>query len=244
MITTPREFTLPFLRREKLSEDTWAFYFDRRKDPFDFLPGQWVRITLAIKNPDKRGASRIFSLASSPLENEYALIATRIIESAFKKKLMELVPQTPVRFFGPSGQFILAEAEKIPQVFLAGGIGITPFRSMLVYALQKKLAIPLTLLASFANVEDIVFQNELEEIGTKHPSIRIVYTVSKPQEPTYSGAETGRISEELIRKYTSDVAGSLYYIAGPPLMVSAMEQIVEEMGISQNLIRKENFVGY
>ncbi len=245
MTIIPKDFFLPFLKKEKVSKDAYSFYFDRKSSDFIFLPGQYIRMTLPIENPDERGKSRFFSVSSSPLEKDYLTVTTRIIQSSFKKSLAELVPGTQVKFFGPTGQFIFYEEEIIQHVFLAGGIGITPFRSMITYAAAKRFNTSITLFASFSTVEDMIFYNELTEIATNNPNIKIVYTITHPEnlQTSWQG-ETGRISENLIKRYITDPLQSLCYIAGPPIMVLGMETMVKEMGIAQEKIKKENFIGY
>lgn len=242
---TPRVFQLPFIKKEQVSKDAYAFYFDRTKAQFNFLPGQYIRITLPQEHPDDRGIRRFFSLITSPADRQYIGIATRIIQSSFKRALASLAPGTSVEFFGPTGRFIFDEKETQPHILLAGGIGITPFRSMLLYATEKNLTVPITLFASFSTVEDVLFKNELEELTKNNQNIKLIYTVTKPEDSTASwNGETGRISEDLIKKYVADFSNALFYVVGPAAMVVAMEEMVKQMGIPTERIRKETFVGY
>lgn len=236
-----KEYYLTFIKKEKVSKDAYSFYFTRA---FDFLPGQYIRMTLDIENPDERGMPRSFTISSSPLE-DYITITTRIIQSSFKKKLESLIPGTKVKFFGPMGSFLFNKEDKTPRVFLAGGIGITPFHSMITYANAKKLAIPVTLFVSFSAVDEVIFKEELEEISKNNPNIKIIYTITYLEDPkdNWKG-ETGRISESLIKKYIPNVSTPIYYIAGPPKMVEAMVRIVKNMGVSDEKIKTENFIGY
>jgi ferredoxin-NADP reductase len=245
MLVAQKEFYLPFVKKEQLAKDTYSFYFDIAKRGFNFLPGQYIRMTLDVKNPDSRGNSRPFTIASSPLEKGYIMITTKVIQSSLKKKLFNLKPGENVQFFGPMGGFILDEEEKVDRVFLAGGIGITPFHSMIAYAFEKKLSIPITLLVSFSNVEDLVFYKELTDIAKKNPYIKVVYTVSHPEKPSIKWkGETGRISETLIKKYIQDIFKPQYFIVGPPAMVAAIEEVVNNMGVENKKIFIENFTGY
>lgn len=243
--TTPKEFSLAFVKKEKLAHDVYCFFFDGKKSDIDFLPGQYVRIILSVVNPDEKGNVRSFSITSSPLQKDYFTIVTKITKSAFKKTLSEIIPGTEVRFFGPVGRFIFSEEETAPHVFLAGGIGVTPFHSMFYFAFAKKLAIPITMLASFSKVEDMIFYNELTAIANQNQAIKVVYTITQTEnsQMLWQG-ETGRISQDLIKKYVSDPLVPSYYIAGPPKMVEATEELVKSMGVSQDKIKKENFVGY
>ena len=241
----PKEFYFPFVKKEKLARDTYSFYFDPAERGFNFLPGQYVRMTLDIKNVDSRGSSRSFTISSSPLEKDHIAITTKIIESSFKKRMLKLAAGEKVKFFGPMGGFVLDEKEKGQRVFLAGGIGITPFHSMITYSHKKKLSIPITLIVSFSSVEDLVFYKELSDIAKENPYIKIIYTVSHPEESDKPwNGEIGRVSEDLIKKYVPSFLNPLYYIVGPPKMVAAIEEVVKNMGVRNEKIFIENFTGY
>ncbi len=240
----PEELLLPFLKKEQVAKDTYSFYFDRRDVHFDFLAGQYIRLTLSIDVPDDRGSSRLFSVASSPLEKEYIMITTKVLDSAFKKTLVCLASGVKVKIFGPIGRFVIDEGVQQPYVFLAGGIGITPFHSILTYSALKKLSVPIALFASFSTLEEMIFYQELTDVARKNPSIKVIYTLTQPERSIAWSGETGRISEALIKKYSIDFINSSYYIAGPPKMVTAMDELAKSMGIEDSKIRKENFIGY
>lgn len=257
MTQVPFDFRLPFVKKEQLSDDAWSFFFDRTVYPdLSFLPGQYVRMTLDIPQTDERGNSRFFSISSSPLNKEYLIITTRILQSAFKKTLASVSPGTDVKYFGPVGRFILNEEEERPHIFLAGGIGVTPFHSMLVDAAEKNLSLPITLFVSFSTVEEIVFYEELMKISADHSNIKVIYTVTRPEVTTLAASsatekeiavwkgETGRISGDLIKKYVSDSISSIFYISGSPVMVDAMLALVKEIGIPDEHVKKEKFIGY
>lgn len=223
-------FTLPFVKKEAVAKDTFAFYFDRSRESWDFHPGQYIQMRLPIENPDDRGTMRYFTISSSPLDKQYLRVITKVIQSSFKMTLDSLRPRDPVSFFGPNGTFYLHEEEP-SHAFLAGGMGITPFISMLEYAAAKKLQQDLTLLVSFSKAEERVFFDQLTQISNEHQNIHVVYA-------------TERISPELIKKHIADSSKPLYYITGPPPMVDAMVKMVGEMGISENRILQEHFSGY
>ena len=242
MRTGQKQFFLAFARKEKVAEDTYFFYFDLAERGFVFLPGQYIDMVLPHKDPDNRGIERSFTIASSPLDKKYLMVTTKTIKSSFKKALANLKSSQPVEFNGPWGGFVLKEEETFPRVFLAGGIGITPFHSMISYANTKKLLIPISLIVSFSRIEDLVFYRELSDIAKENLNIKVIYTITHPDDQ-WSG-ETGRISEALIKKYVSDISEPRYYIVGPPNMVSAMGELVLEMGVPTEKIFIENFTGY
>ncbi len=245
MNTGPKSFIAPLLRKDQLTNDTYSFYFDRKNTGFSFTAGQYIRMILPITATDGRGSSRFFSVSSSPMVQDTFRITTRIIQSDFKKALATLPLGTPVQFFGPLGRFILDEADTRAHIFLAGGIGITPFLSMVPYEAKKKLSIPITLFASFSATEDMVGLEEVTNAARENPAIKVVYTITRPQESQKPWAgETGRISPAMLKKYVQNPLDSLWYIVGPPAMVSAMETIVKELGVEEEQIKKENFTGY
>lgn len=243
MDNKPQKLELPFRKIEQVAKDTYSFYFLTQSTGFTFLPGQYMRMILPHENADERGTSRYFSISSSPSKTDFITITTRIIRSSFKKALFNLTPGLTVQFFGPNGNFVLDEQDSTPHVFLAGGIGITPFHSMITYIAEKKLTIPVTLFVSFSTQAEIAFYDELSKIASEHTNIKIVYTITQSEGSNWSG-EAGRISEDLIKKYVSDFQKPRYMIAGPPAMVKAMEEMVLAMGIDPTQLKKENFVGY
>jgi ferredoxin-NADP reductase len=239
-----KPYTLRFLKKVAVAKDTYSFYFSR-PEQFEFIAGQYNRWTLPITATDGRGASRFFTISSSPLEKEYITITTKIIQSDFKKALLELKENDEMKIFGPMGEFTLDESDVREQIFIAGGIGITPFHSMLLYAGGKNLSLPLTLLASYSVPEEMVFYDELTQLAKEHQSIRIVYTITKLQESqTPWQGETGRVSEEMLKKYAKDVMQSVFYIVGPPPMVDGTKALLEQMKIPGENIRTEQFTGY
>lgn len=261
MSTVPIDFWAALVRKEQVSKDAFAFYFERSQD-FSFTAGQYIKVILPHENPDQRGTTRLFSIITSPLNTNEFGIATRILQSSFKKALAALEPGIPVQFSGPRGVFVLDESDQAPRVLLAGGVGVTPFHSIVLYAAEKQLTIPLTLFVSFSTADDVMFYEELKEASEKNSNIKIVYTVTRPEESPASQArrggqgesvagrhkpwqgEIGRISQELINKYVQNVSDSIYMLAGPPPMVEAMNAILGEMGVSVDKIKRENFTGY
>jgi ferredoxin-NADP reductase len=241
----PDSFTLPLVKKEMIAQDTCSFYFDRRNIRYNFFPGQYNRITLAIHATDGRGSSRFFTICSSPLEKDYLMITTKRGKSSYKRALFDLAIGEKADFFGPIGGFYLHEEDIHPKVFLAGGIGITPFHSMITYAREKKLSIPLTLFVSFSTPEEMIFFDTLTSVAKENSAIKIVYTITHPEKSNEKWmGETGRISEDLIKKYIEDIMKIIYMIVGPPPMVDGTVELLQTMGIPQNQIKVEHFTGY
>ncbi|MFO0775170.1 MAG: FAD-dependent oxidoreductase [Nitrospiraceae bacterium] len=236
------------VERKEVANGTMAFTFEKPAG-FDYKPGQFVDITLtALADSVVGGNSRSLSLASAPSEPRL-MVATRLRGTAFKEQLQEIPLGTAVQIDGPYGRLTLPEDATQPVVFLAGGIGITPFRSMIVQEAQSRSSRPLTLFFANRRVEDAPFHEELESLSRRHTPFRLVSTLSDPG----AGAvpwrgETGYITAEMIRRHPTSSAGTgrrpIYYIVGPPKMVEAMRAVLNELHVPADEIRTEFFVGY
>src|SRR5581483_441264 len=240
----PKTYNIQFLKRQDLAKDTHSFFFKRPVD-FEFIAGLYNRWTLPIEATDGRGNSRLFTISSSPLEKEYVSFPTKIVQSQFKKALLELKEGAQIQMFGPLGRFTLDENDNRTCVLLAGGIGITPFHSIIPYANAQKLTIPLILIASFSTPEEMVFYDELTQIAKENQNIKVIYTITRPQESQQQWTgETGRISDTMIKKYVSNVMDAIYYVVGPPAMLEGMKKVLLDMEIKEENIKVEQFTGY
>ena len=239
---------LKFVDKRQEAKGTKSFFWEPEK-PVKYLPGQYFYFTLSsLKFPDPRGSTRHFTLSSSPSEGVFLRNTTRIREeSGYKKSLDALEIGEIIEGEGPNGTFVLDEAEKGPHVLLAGGIGITPFRSMIKYNLDKNLGTKITLIYSCSIPEEIVFRQELEGYGDLIQNIKIYLTVTQPQNSKngWTGL-TGRIDAEMVKKIVPDYSSlnPTFWLCGPPLMVEAMEQVLGKLNISSGKVRSEKFTGY
>jgi ferredoxin-NADP reductase len=239
---TPHEVKL--LRRETVAAGTMAFHLEKPAD-FQFKAGQTIDLTL-IDPPetDSSGDTRAFSLVSAPHENELG-IATRLGRSAFKRVLSQFPPGSPLRITGPFGSFTLHKNPGRVAVFLAGGIGITPFFGIIKDATHQKLPHALFLFYSNKRPEDAAFLNELRELEQANSRFRLVGTMT---EMDRSGAawdgEKGYIDAAMLTRHLGDLSGPVYYLAGPPAMVAALRKVLEEAGVDEDDIRTEEFSGY
>lgn len=243
----PNTFELPLIKQERANEhDAISFFFDLSSyQEFSFLPGQYIRMMLDGEYEDERGKSRFFSISSSPTVRDHIMITTRIIESGFKKTLVNLEVGTKVKFMGPFGKFIFDESDTRQRIFVAGGIGITPFHSMIVYASNKKLTIPITLFASYSRTEEVLYGPELDLIAKTQTNFKNIITITKPEASKgVRSSETGRISADMIKKYVSNPFECLYFIAGPEALVESLSKIVVDMGVKDDMIITESFPGY
>ena len=237
---------LKLVKKVEEAKGTKSFFWEPEK-PVNYLAGQYFYFTLpSLKYPDPRGATRHLTLSSSPTEENLLRMTTRIRqESGYKKTLDELEIGSTIEGEGPEGTFILDEKEPGPHVFLAGGIGITPFRSMIKYAADKNLNTQIHLIYSNSIPEEITFRNELESWAKSWPNLKLDMTITKPEESSekWSGL-TGRIDENLIRQLITDTGKPVFWVCGPPAMVEAMEQTLGKLNISSGKVRSEKFTGY
>jgi ferredoxin-NADP reductase len=232
------------LTREEIATGTVAFHL-KRPDGFEFSAGQAVYVTLRnLAESDTNGRVRTFSIASSPQDPEL-MIATRLRDTSFKRDLMRLPVGTAVEIEGPYGDLSLHEDSARPAVFLAGGIGVTPFRSMILDATKRGLPHRLFLFYSNRSSEVTAFLAELAALEKQNPRFKLIATITDPiGARTDWNGERGYITQEMILKHVGDVAAPIYYIAGPPAMVSAMETLLRDAGVKNGDVRAEMFSGY
>lgn len=230
--------------REDVAEGTMAFHFDKPNE-FEFRAGQAIDITLL--NPpetDSEGNIRIFSVASPPFEDRLT-VATRMRDTAFKRVLKSMPLGTTVKIDGPSGSLTLHKNPSKPAVFLAGGIGITPFLSILRQASNEKLPHHLYLFYSNRRPEDAPFLDTLNELRKTSPNFHFVPTMTEMAKShrQWTG-EIGFIDSKMLAKNISSLRGPIYYTAGPPAMVATMRQMLITAGADEDDIRTEEFSGY
>lgn len=231
-------------RREEVAAGTMAFYFEKPMG-FTYKAGQFADYTLV--NPsetDAEGNIRGFSLASAPYEDDL-MSATRMRDTAFKRSLKTMKIGTGLVIDAPYGSFTLHNNSKIPAVFITGGIGITPVRSIVLQAAHDDLAHKIFLFDSNRRPEDAAFLGDLMEAQEKNPNFTFVATMTEIENSAQDwDAETGFISKEMLSKYIGDLTTPIYYLCGPPAMVTAMRKILNEAGVDDDNIRTEEFSGY
>lgn len=231
------EFKPAFLKKNIEAEGISSFSFAKPKN-FSFLPGQYVDVTLFVNGRDETYS---FTLSSTPKENEL-VFTTRQSGTPYKKTLFSLQKGQVVAMRGPLGGFVLTDEDTINLVFLAGGIGITPFRSMIVDLMASPRKYTIYLLASFSKKEEIIFHTEFEEIMKHNKNMHIVYTLSNEDEQWME--EKGRITRELIKKYIPNLTDCYFFIAGGNDMVDDTFFLLQEMGVENKRIKTDTFTGY
>ena len=243
-VRNPTNHIVKLEGRNEVAERTMAFRFTRPAG-FEHKAGQYMQITLM--NPpetDAEGNVRTFTIASAPHE-EMLMIVTRLRGSAFKRVLTMIPLHSEVRIEGPYGNFHLHTHSARPAVFLAGGIGITPFRSMISHAAKEALPHRIVLFYSNRRPEDAPFLDELMQLQEKNPNYKMVATMTGMAESKLKWTgETGHIDSAMLEKYLKNIASPIYYVAGPPGMVSGLVTMLTAAGVDEDDIRSEEFAGY
>jgi len=219
---------------KKETKDTYSIIFEKPKN-FQFYPGQYLDITLNLSFPRKRESiqSRIFSIASSPSE-DFLMITYKLGITPYKKFIENLKPDDTVESSHPAGTVVIDDSS--PIVMLAGGIGIAPHRSMIKWAVDRNLNLPITLIYSNSD-EDFIYKKELDSWLKVYPKLTIHYIVT---------SQNGRLNQT---KFTSlypkpYTLNPIFYLAGPPAMVDEFENILLNLGVDSTNIRTDRFDGY
>ena len=236
--------TIRLKEKIEVAEGTMAFYFERPTG-FHFEAGQFIDLTL-INPPetDAEGNTRSFSIASAPYE-DHLMIATRMRDTAFKRVLKNLAIGSEIQIEGAFGSLVLHEDSAQPAVFLTGGIGVTPFRSIAFEAARERLTHRLWMFYSNRRPEDAAFLEELTKLQTENSNFRLIPTITNAQDSRKSwNGETGYIDRQMLSKYIGELSSRVYYIAGPPAMVDAMTKLLSVAGLNRAEIRSEEFFGY
>jgi ferredoxin-NADP reductase len=243
-VATPPITTSKLLSRHEVAEGTMAFRFERPSN-WIFKAGQYLDMTfLDPAETDSEGNVRSFSIASDPHE-EILMVATRMRDTAFKRVLKTMPLGTAVKIEGPSGNLTLHNNVKRVAVFLAGGIGITPFRSIVFRAAKEKLPHRIFLFYSNRRPEDAPFLEELQALEKENPNYRLIASMTemeKSHQPWHG--ETGLVNTDMLARYLKDAAPPIYYIAGPPAMVKGLHEMLNKAGMKDDDIRAEEFEGY
>ena len=231
-------------RSEHVAEGTMAFHF-ARPEGFEFRPGQTIDVTLLDPpETDAEGNTRTFSIASAPSDH-HLMITTRMRDSAFKRVLGKASPGLEVKIEGPSGDFVLPRKIERPAVFLAGGIGITPFLSMVRHSAHEKTGHQLYLFYSNRHPEDAAFLDLLTETADHNPHVHLIATMTEMDRSRREwNGQTGHIDKEMLTRHLPSLAGPIFYVAGPPQMVTALRNMLVAAQVDEDDIRAEEFPGY
>ncbi|MGB3539767.1 MAG: RnfABCDGE type electron transport complex subunit D [Mesorhizobium sp.] len=233
-------FILTLERIEQSAIDSYDFVF-RSPRKLVFQAGQYLEWTLGLDHPDNRGNRRYFTVASAPTEETVRLgVKFYPASSAFKKGLGAMMPGSTIHASQVSGNFTLPANRETKIAFLAGGIGITPFRSMLQYLLDQKEARPIVVLYGTESQQDIAYRDVLDA-ARQELGIRTIHAVARD---AVRGQYAGYIDDRLVRAVIPDYLERTFYISGPQAMVQALRQKLRAMGVPGARIKVDYFPGF
>ena len=237
-------FKVKLISKKEIAAGTMVFYFEKPAG-FTYNAGQFADYTLI--NPSKtdaEGNTRSFSLASAPYEDDL-MFATRMRDTAFKQNLKSINIDTELTFDAPYGSLTLQNNTAIPAVFLSGGIGITPFRSIILQATHDKTAHTIFLFYANKTPQDAAFLDELLAAEKINPNFTLIASMTEMDKLSKEWhGETGFFTKEMLQKYIDDLKLPIYYIAGPATMVAAIHKMLVEADVDADNIRTEEFTGY
>jgi ferredoxin-NADP reductase len=229
--------------KTQVAKGTLLVTFDLLGEEVDFRPGQYFFVTL-LDPPyeDEKGPRRHITVVTSPNDKGVLGLCTRLRDSAFKKSLQELPIGAEVEVEPPKGKFVLPEDPSRPLVFVAGGIGITVFWSMLQYIQEESLPYRVTLIYSNRNQAETAFLDELQRLEQQNAEFRLILTMT--EDPEWGG-ETRKIDAQFFRDHLGpDLNTYTYMVAGPPPMVQAMQAALAEAGVNEGHVIAEKYSGY
>jgi ferredoxin-NADP reductase len=238
------EYQMTLVDRQRIARDTMAFWLDTNGASFGFRAGQhadfmFMRPCMEGENDN----SRTFSIASSPHDKRPVMIAMRMRKTAFKTALKAAALGTKFTVSRPRGSFTLHKDITRTAVFIAGGIGIAPIRSIIHQATQECLPHKLYLFYSNREVDDTAFLEEFENMTVQNPNLTFIPTVTGHRTIAWP-YEKGHVNREMLSRYLLGLNGPIYYIAGPSGMVSAMTDLLNFSGVNDDDIRTEEFGDY
>lgn len=236
---------LSLLLKTMLSPDIYEFDF-AATEKMQFHPGQYMEWTLGHNAPDARGNRRYFTIASSPTEDAVKLGVRVASEksSSFKNALLILGAGDSIFASQVAGDFILPKDKTAKLIFIAGGIGITPYRSMIKYLIDTNDTRDITLFYVAGNTQDFVYEDLFTEAHQKI-GLKAVKVLSGAKiVPSDWSGETGYITADMLKKHVPDYIKNQVYLSGPNGMVTAYRQMLLKAGISPNNIKTDYFPGY
>lgn len=244
IVTRRERYVATFERKEQIAANTYEFVFQTPR-PVPYAPGQYMEWTIPQPHADQRGWRRYFTLASSPTEPTLRLgVKFYHPSSTFKQHLLALEPGQRIVAAARAGDFTLPVNPKTKLAFIAGGIGVTPFRSIVKYCLDTHDARSIVLLYACQTVADIAYR-DIFDAATRELNLKAVYVLGDEQRlPADWAGERGRITPELITRQIPDYAERLFYISGPEAMVNAYRRLLRSMGIASRRIKTDYFPGY
>lgn len=242
---SPKEKLLLVLKEKiRAGLDIIDFVFPLKKK-FNFLPGQYMEWTLEHQRADNRGNRRYFTIASSPTENTLRL-GVRFYEngSSYKSAMQKMNKGSSIVASQLAGDFVLPKNKNQKLVFIAGGIGVTPYRSILKFLLDTNEKRDIILLYSNKLAGEIVYA-DIFDLAQRNLGVKVIYTLTDPSVvPKNWKGKIGRINAQMITQDIPDFRERLFYLSGPRLMIKEFEKILKDLKITSSQIKIDFFPGY
>jgi glycine betaine catabolism B len=244
LVSPKRKLVLSLVDKIHIGSDLWDFIFLPNKQ-LKFAPGQYMEWTLGHDDPDSRGNRRFFTLASSPTEKHIRVgIKFPADASSFKRSMLAMDQKSEIVAAQLAGDFTLPHDQSQKIVMIAGGIGITPFRSMIKYLLDKNQRRPITLFYANRSANDIVYRDVFDAARQKL-GIRTIYTLTDTTRvPAFWNGKLGHIDANMIRREVPGYQDCLFYISGPNTMVAEFEETLNQMGVNKRQVKTDFFPGF
>lgn len=244
-VVSPKiKLTPRLIHKTKIAANTIDFVFKTER-PLRYKPGQYMEWTLPHQTPDSRGNRRYFTLASSPTEANLRLgVKFYPRGSSYKRAMRDMDDRTLIAAGQLGGDFVLPDDTSQKLVFIAGGIGVTPFRSMVKYLIDTDDPRDVTLLYSVKSQPDLAYTDVFDR-ATHKLKAKVVYTLTDPQAiPASWTGHRGPITAKLLTDTVPGYADHLFYISGTHIMVGAMEDMLRGLGVPRHQIKTDFFPGY
>ncbi len=230
------EVTLDRTHQENYNVRTFWFLPNR---PLRYSAGQFIEMFLPHDNPDERGVKHWFTLSSAPTDKLIS-ITTKYAgskSSTFKKTLFSLKPGSKIKIVEPMGDFVLPKDKSIPLIFIAGGMGLTPYHSIIKWLIEVKERREVQVLLAFNQPKDILFEDLFKSYGAE---VQVI--VSTPT-PSWQGL-VGKLSADKIIELTGDFGDKRIYVSGPEPMVEALETDILAQGVNKSNLVLDFFPNY
>lgn len=235
-------YKIELIDKHQIGEGAYTWKFNRPAD-FNFEAGQYAEFKLDKLTTDQEGNSRCFSLASTP-DDDFIIIATNYTATPFKQALRDLDFNQEVSMTGPFGDFRLHSDPNVPAVLLAGGIGITPYLSMVRAAYHQNERRQIYLIHSMVSTETMPFAEVFEQLSDLYKGyFHYIPTITGSFDDSWQGYHQ-RIDFNLLETTAGDLINSKFYITGSERFVEGMKQLLTSNEIYPDAIRTESFPGY
>lgn len=244
IVSCKQKLTLSLVEKKELAASIYEFSF-KPDEKLLYHPGQYLEWTLGHSKSDGRGVRRYFTISSSPTEDEIKLTIKAMENgSSFKKHLIEMKKGDQMYASSLGGEFTLPQNRDEKLVFIAGGIGLTPFRSMIKYLIDNKYKTDIVFFYACSVGNEFVYQDLFAQ-AEKELGIKVIYVVTNAKNvpPNWKG-KTGYINEEMMKAEVPDYMERMFYLSGPDSMVQSYKKLLKGLNVKNGRIVTDYFPGF